>query len=131
MIRRATVMAATAILLATAHSAALAANSRVLDMAEQARERRAELLTNYPDFETVDEAIRTDCAAKVEGEAASGPFCDCGAALVMTLWTAGADPKMLPRLNAYLEDPTEAAAQDLLSYQGAELYRPLCSQAVR
>jgi hypothetical protein len=36
---------------------------------------------------------------------------------------------MLPGLNDYLKNPTEAGASTFLQYQGPELYRGICTEA--
>jgi hypothetical protein len=73
--------------------------------------------------------IRSDCAAKNEGTVATGEFCGCASAVTMSLWRSGVDPNMMPRLNDYLRNPTEAAAAAFLQYQGRELYKPICTEA--
>ena len=38
---------------------------------------------------------------------------------------------MVPRLDEYLNDPTEEAAKAFLQYQGPELYKPICSAGTK
>jgi hypothetical protein len=92
---------------------------------------QATLLTKFPALVRIDGVIRSDCAAKNEGKLATDEFCGCASAVAMSLWRSGLDPKMMPRLNAYLTDPTEAGAAAFLQYQGPELYRPLCTKAAK
>jgi hypothetical protein len=88
------------------------------------------LLARLPALVAIDTAIRGDCAAKNAGQSASGAFCGCASAVTMGLWRSGMDPKMMPRLADYLANPTEKGAKSFLLYQGPELYRPLCTEAV-
>lgn len=83
-----------------------------------------------PAISGVDEAIRTECSEKHEGELATGEFCSCAAAVTVTLWRSDIDPEMRPRLEKYLENPSDEAATELLKYQGPELYGPLCRKAL-
>jgi hypothetical protein len=87
------------------------------------------LIAHYPALQAVENVVKDDCAAKSTGEASSGGFCECAAAVTMELWRSGIDPKMLTRLTNYVKNPDESAATDFLKYQGPELYRPLCEQA--
>lgn len=110
-------------------SVALATNRKAQGMVASVTKEQAALLASHPDLAKIDGAIRADCAAKINGEPATGDFCGCAAALTMALWRSGADPNMVPRLNEYLKNPTDEAAHSFLQYQGPELYRGVCTEA--
>ena len=113
--------------LAIAHpTAAHAKNKYVRSFVDAAIKEQQALMALHPALVQVDFAIRRDCASKASGRLAESSYCRCAAAVTMQLWRSGMDPNMLPRLSDYLRDPTEAAAEDLLRYQGPELYRPSC-----
>ena len=86
----------------------------------------ADFLAKYPAFITVENVVKSDCAAKVPELASSKTFCECAAALTMALWRSGADPKMLQRLSNYAAAPDSSHASDFVQFEGPELYRPLC-----
>jgi hypothetical protein len=108
-----------------------AANRKAQQMVAGSTKDQAELLAKFPALMHVDKAIRADCAAKIEAKLATEEFCGCAAAVTLSLWRSGADPKMIPRLNEYLKNPTEAGATLFLQYQGPELYRPICKEATK
>jgi hypothetical protein len=89
------------------------------------------LLARFPALSRIDEVARNDCAAQSKGKLATGSYCGCAAAVTMGLSRPGIDPKMVPRLTTYLNNPTENGAKEFLKYQGPELYRPLCNKAER
>jgi hypothetical protein len=110
-------------------TAAVAANRKAQRMVADMTKDQETLLEKYPPLVRIDSVIRSDCAARNEGKLATGAFCGCASALTMSVWSSGIDPNMLPRLNAYLRNPTEAGAATFLQYQGPELYRGLCTEA--
>jgi len=97
---------------------------------EKVKEWKAEniaFLAQFPAFGPVEDAIKSDCAAKISGQLPSGPFCECAAAVTVGLWRA--DPKMLKRVADYIKHPDPSRAASFLDYQGPELYRPVCELA--
>jgi hypothetical protein len=120
-----------AVICLAAAASAVAADRSAKKMIAGSMNDRAALLSKIPSLAKVDDAIRSDCAARNEGQPAASDFCVCASAVTLSLWRSGADPKMMPRLNAYLEDPTERAAAALLEFQGPELYRPICTAATK
>jgi len=84
------------------------------------------LLANLPALGQIDQVVRNDCAAKAPSHTGADSFCTCAAALTMSLWRSGADPKMVDRLKDFLNGAGTLKASDFLSFQGPELYRPLC-----
>jgi hypothetical protein len=111
--------------------AAEAGNRKAQRMVESLQKDRAELLSMFPALKLVDSAIHADCAAKNEAKLTTAQFCGCAAAVTVGLWRSGGDPKMMTRLNDFLRDPSDAGAASLLQYQGPELYRGICKEAVR
>jgi len=107
------------------------APSRGQEMADYAVKQQATTLAAFPALAKVDRVIRSDCETKNKGRIAGGDFCGCAAAVTMLLWMSGADPKMIPRLNEYLKNPTDAAASGFLKFQGPELYAGICGDAFR
>jgi len=107
--------------------AVAAKNRNARSLVNAALSEQAVLIASFPAMAQVDGAIREDCASKAKQDV-SGAFCRCAAAVTLGLWRSGADPKMVPRLNDYLHDPTDAAARALLRYQGPELYSPVCAE---
>jgi hypothetical protein len=118
-----------AVVLLTASGAAVAANRKAREMVAGTEREQAALLAKFPALVQIDNVIRADCASKNEGKLATDAFCGCASAITMGLWRSGLDPKMMPRLNDYLQNPTEAGAAAFLQYQGPELYRPICTEA--
>jgi hypothetical protein len=108
---------------------AAAANRKAQQMVASMAKEQATLLAKFPALSQVDNIIRSDCAAKSKGKLATGDFCGCASAVTMSLWRSGMDPKMMPRLNEYLRDPTTSRAAAFLQYQGPELYRGICTEA--
>jgi hypothetical protein len=86
------------------------------------------LIQKFPRMSEVDAAIRNDCETKNEGRRADSDFCRCASAVTLGLWRSGADPQMVPRLAIYLNSPNASAAS-LMTYQGPELYSPICGLA--
>lgn len=113
-----------------------AATSQTIGHAEAERrvtmaEREAEdLYGKAPRLREIDAVVRQDCAAKNQNKSADGSFCTCASAVTMSLWRSGADPKMVPRLQAFANDPN-ASAESFIAYEGPELYAPLCRLAER
>ena len=98
------------------------AQNRVLAM-----ERDQEsLLAKLPALGPIDQVVRDDCAAKAPGHTGADSFCTCAAAVTMSLWRSGVDPKMIDRLKDFLNGAGTLKAPDFLSFQGPELYQPLC-----
>ena len=79
------------------------ANRKAKEMVGNAVREQIDLLAKFPALAQIDGVIRGDCAAKNNGKDAKDEFCGCAAAITMTLWLSGADPKMVPRLQTYLE----------------------------
>jgi len=129
MIGRSSILAG-AIFLTIAGSAS-AANRKAQEMVAGLTKEQAELLIKFPALAQIDNEIRSDCAAKTKGRAATDDFCGCAAAVTMGLWRSGADPNMVPRLTDYLKYPSPATAKGFLQYQGPELYRGVCTEAIR
>jgi hypothetical protein len=111
--------------------AAVAANRKAQQTVAGLAKDQGTLLAKFPALVRVDDAIRSDCAAKNQGQLATDEFCGCASAVTMGLWRSGLDPNMMPRLNDYLRNPTEAGAAAFLRYQGPELYGPLCREAAK
>jgi hypothetical protein len=105
---------------------AVGANRKAGDMVESSMKEQAALLARYPALTQIDGAVRADCAAKNSGKLPTSDFCGCASAVTMQLWRSGMDPKMMPRLQSYLKNPTEPAAAEFVQYQGPELYGPVC-----
>lgn len=112
-------------------TAAIAANRKVQRMVDGLTKDQAALLSKFPSLSRIDSEIRADCSAKNAGHPPEGEFCGCAAALTVGLWRSGVDPKMGPRLTEYLKAPTATGAKEFLQYQGPELYRPLCTEALK
>lgn len=106
-----------------------AANRKAQDMVADFRTDQAALLAKFPALVKIDGVLRADCAAQNEGKPASGDFCGCASAVTTGLWRSGVDPKMLPRLTNYINNPTDEGANEFVRYQGPELYRSLCVKA--
>ena len=103
--------------------------------AREARQRVASaiessdaLYQSFPKLLEIDSVVRADCAANNEGQATDSEFCTCASAVTMSLWRSGIDPQMVPRLQTFLNTP-EASAETFVTYQGPELYTPLCQRA--
>ena len=120
--------ALTACLLLTSQ-AALAGNRQAQDSVSGLKKEHAAFLERYPAASPIDAAVRENCAAQNKGKLATDDFCGCAAAVTIGLWRSGVDPNMVPRLTAYLSNPTEDGAKEFLKFQGPELYRRLCSLA--
>lgn len=99
-------------------------------MVAEMAEARDSLLQKHPPVVLIDNAIRSDCSVKRKGAPPEGEFCSCASAVTFGLWMSGIDPKMIDRLNGFLQQPSESAALEFTSYQGPELYVPLCSKAI-
>jgi hypothetical protein len=98
-------------------------------MVRDAEAQQAQLLARVPRLAEIDAAIRDDCAAKNPRFTRDSSFCGCAAAITMRLWRSGIDPQMMPRLLDFANGRGDATAQSFLTYQGPELYRPICSRA--
>jgi hypothetical protein len=103
-----------------------AANRKAQQMVMGFTKDQATLLAQFPALVRIDNVIRDDCAVKNQGKLATDEFCGCASAVTMGLWMSGIDPNMMPRLNQYLQNPSEGGAMAFLQYQGPELYRPVC-----
>ena len=109
---------------ATAQGSSTRARDTVASMQREADV----IIQKFPRLGSIDSAIRRDCEEKNEGRGADSDFCRCASAVTISLWRSGIDPEMVPRLTAYLNSP-DASAGSLLTYQGPELYRPMCNLA--
>ena len=87
------------------------------------------LLAKIPALGQIDQVVRDDCAAKVPGHTGNDSFCTCGAAVTMSMWRSGVDPKMLDRLKDFVNGTGTLKSTDFVKYEGPELYRPLCQLA--
>ena len=87
------------------------------------------LIGKLPALAQIDQVVRDDCAQKVPGHASSDSFCTCGAAVTISLWRSGVDPKMIDRLRDFLNGAGTLKAADFVKFEGPELYRPLCALA--
>jgi hypothetical protein len=87
------------------------------------------LLERFPRLTAIDAEIQGDCGRKVPDRARKPGYCRCASAVTMSAWRAG-DPNMIARLKDFIEKPNDVAAADFLSYQGPELYQPLCDLAL-
>lgn len=101
----------------------------------EARERVAAAIQSsdalnqrFPRLLEIHSVVRADCAAKNEGQTNDSEFCICASAVTMSLWRSGIDPQMAPRLQTFL-NTSEASAEPFVTYQGPELYAPLCRRA--
>ncbi|HWD67053.1 MAG TPA: hypothetical protein VG227_03740 [Caulobacteraceae bacterium] len=101
------------------------AQQRVAD----AERENTKFMAKFPALQPVENAVKDDCAAKAAGQTSSGAFCECAAAVTMELWRSGIDAKMLQRLTDYINSSGASAASDFTTYQGPELYAPLCLRA--
>lgn len=110
--------------------AAFAADRKAQDMVGEMAQVRDSLLAKHPSLTAIDDAVRADCSAKSEGVAPDSAFCSCASAVTFGLWMSGMDPKMVDRLNAFLQAPSAEAASGFTAYQGPELYAPLCRKAI-
>lgn len=104
-------------------------SNRARDTVASMQRETDAVIQKFPRMGDVDSAIRGDCETKNEGRGADSDFCRCASAVTISLWRSGIDPQMVPRLAAYLNSPG-ASAGSLLTYQGPELYRPMCNLAV-
>ena len=109
---------------------AFAADKKARKMVAEMAETRDRLLEKHPAITLIDDAVRKDCVAKGTGAKSDGEYCSCASAVVFGLWMSGIDPKMVGRLNEFLQQPSEQAASAFTNYQGPELYSPLCSMAL-
>ncbi|KPQ27109.1 MAG: hypothetical protein HLUCCX21_04995 [Porphyrobacter sp. HL-46] len=109
---------------------ALAADRKAQDMVGEMAQVRDSLIAKHPSLAAIDDAVRADCSAKGEGVAPDSPFCSCASAVTFGLWMSGMDPKMVDRLNVFLQAPSAEAASAFTAYQGPELYAPLCRRAI-
>jgi hypothetical protein len=98
------------------------AERRISDMERD----HASFLAKFPAMAAVDDALRGDCAQRVSGHATDDAFCRCASAVTVSLWRSGVDPKMIGRLQDYLNGSGALKPADFLRFQGPELYRPLC-----
>ena len=128
MAKLACILLVTALVCLTDQAAA-ASNRQAQERVATFKKEQAALLAKIPGLSPIDSVVRQDCAAQNKGKLATDDFCGCAAAVTMGLWRSGMDPNMVPRLTAYLNNPTESGARDFLKYQGPELYRPLCGLA--
>lgn len=128
MAKLACILLVTALVCLTDQAAA-ASNRQAQERVATFKKEQAALLAKIPGLSPIDSVVRQDCAAQNKGKLATDDFCGCAAAVTMGLWRSGRDPNMVPRLTAYLNNPTEGGARDFLKYQGPELYRPLCGLA--
>jgi len=87
------------------------------------------LVAKLPAIAQIDQVVRDDCAQKVSGHTSSDSFCTCGAAVTISLWRSGVDPKMIDRLRDFLNGTGTLKAADFVQFEGPELYRPLCALA--
>jgi hypothetical protein len=55
-------------------------------------------------------------------------FCQCGSTATLMMWLAS--DQMPPILNDYLSAPSDSKLSNLAKYQGPELYKPFCTEAV-
>lgn len=109
----------------------LAADKKAQDIVAGMVRTRDALLGQQPALHLIDTAVRKDCSTKHNSEAPGGAFCSCASAVTFGLWASGIDPNMEGRLTAFLAKPDGAAAEEFAaSYQGPELYVPLCRKAV-
>jgi hypothetical protein len=109
---------------------ALAADKMAQEKVAGMARTRDVLLEERPPLRLIDKAVRADCSVKGKGEAPNGTFCSCGSAVTFSLWVSGMDPKMVGRIDKFLQEPSEqAAAEFAAAYQGPELYGPLCHVA--
>jgi len=122
------IISASAFLLLTSQ-AAVAGNRQAQERVAGFKRDQAALIARFPALSQIDTAVRDDCASQNKGKLATDDFCGCAAAVTTGLWRSGMDPNMVPRLTAYLNNPTESGAKEFLKYQGPELYRPLCNEA--
>ncbi len=113
----------------SASGSTVAVNRKAQGIVAGLQKDQAALLGKFPALTRIDGVIRADCAAQNKGKLATDDFCGCASAVTVSLWRSGMDPKMMPRLNDYLKNPTEAGANAFLQYQGPELYRPVCTEA--
>ncbi len=118
-----------AVVCLTTAAPAVAANRKAQEMVAGMVKDQSALIVRFPALAQIDGVIRSDCAVKNDGNLSTGDFCGCASAVTVGLWRSGVDPKMMPRLNDYLKNPTEAGAKAFLQYQGPELYRPICTEA--
>ena len=117
------------LILVSASGSAVAANRKAQEMVAGLQKDQATLLAKFPALTRIDGVIRADCAGQNKGRLATDDFCGCASTVTMSLWRSGMDPKMMPRLQDYLKNPTEAGANAFVQYQGPELYRPVCTEA--
>lgn len=111
-------------------ASAFAVDKKAKQMVSKMAESRDALLQKHPSVVLIDNAIRADCSAKGENALPRGEFCSCASAVTFGLWLSGMDPKMINRLNGFLQQPSERAASQFIAYQGPEMYAPLCSKAI-
>lgn len=109
---------------------ALAADRKAQDMVGEMAQVRDSLIAKHPSLAAIDDAVRADCSAKGEAVAPDSAFCSCASAVTFGLWMSGMDPKMVDRLNAFLQAPSADAASAFTAYKGPELYAPLCRKAI-
>jgi hypothetical protein len=95
---------------------------------DAARQGAEALYQSFPRLREIDSVIRQDCSEKNHGKSADSEFCGCASAITMSLWRSGVDPNMVPRLQAFLNEP-DASADSFVAFQGPELYGPICRKA--
>jgi hypothetical protein len=95
---------------------------------ERDRQQAETMYQAFPRLREIDGAIRQDCAEKNDGKSPDSEFCGCASVITLSLWMSGVDVQMIPRLQAFLNNP-DASADAFVAYQGPELYGPICHRA--
>jgi hypothetical protein len=90
----------------------------------------AELTSQRPAIGNVRVFLAGECrkAFSSLAEPNQTAFCQCGSTVTLTMWLTS--DEMLKILTDYVSTPTDAKLSDLAKYQGPELYKPFCTEAV-
>lgn len=96
---------------------------------QEAQQRNAENLRQFPNLQSLQDAVKTECEAKAGDDKAKAAVCSCGAVVTVQLWMD--DKFMREKLDAYISKPTPDGIKDALNYQSPDLYTPLCTAAAK
>ena len=96
---------------------------------QEAQQRNAESLKQFPNLQPMQGAVKTECEAKASDDKARAAVCSCGAVVMVQLWMD--DKFMRKKLDAYISKPTPAGIKDALNYHSPDLYTALCTAAAK
>jgi hypothetical protein len=96
---------------------------------QEAQQRNAESLKQFPTLQPMQDAVKTECEAKAGDDKTKAAQCSCGAVVTVQLWMD--DKFMREKLDAYIAKPTPDGIKDALNYHSPDLYTPLCTAAAK